>query len=78
MRHVKSVLDDHHDTICLTVAIMGHFRGAAEVCAEHDLAEEAAERGERYAQENMIDLRTKMATAPTSIDRLRERLENVE
>lgn len=73
-RGLSAAYADHQDTLKQMAILLGHFEGAAEVVAENGLTEEAVERGNRYAQENVIDLTHPEDTDPTLLDRVRARL----
>lgn len=73
-RKLHRALTDHQHTLREFVQLLGHFEACAEVLEENDLADDARERGNRYAQSNLIELETSVATAPSRLDRLRDRL----
>lgn len=65
---------DHQNTLRHMATLIGHLQATIEVLEENDLAEEAANRGNRYATENLVEMDHAQATTPSLLDRLRDRL----
>lgn len=74
LRGLSDAHTDHQNTLREMARLLGHFEAAVEVLDEHDLTGEAAERGQRYAESNVIDLTHTTATEPPLLDRVRDRL----
>lgn len=72
-RDTLAVNERHLNTLREMSQLLGHFQAAVEVLDEHDLTEEAQERGDQYAEANLIDMEHREATEPSRLDRLRDR-----